>query len=397
MNMEAAAAGRTLPRIPGETRTGRRTVARRAMRLVRAISSIIMLALWLAPSADAATEAINLTEAQLATLDVRMETPRPTTEIPLPDAPARIEVPPQAERVVGAPRAGLITQLRATEGETVEPGQTLAVIQSPDILTLQRDYLDALSAYRLARTQYERDQALYKDGSIAQRRMQETEHTFAERNNGMTAARHMLRGGGFTAAEIATLDAGGQMLPTLDIRAPIGGVVLTRMVSAGDRVDDRQPLYKIADLSTLWGNVSLPAEALLGARIGLPVTISGCAVPGRVVVVGAVVDPTSQTVMLRAALDKPCPQIRPGQMVQAQVYVHHDGTVMMVPRTAVVANGGKDWVFVRQGKGYAAQAVTIAARANDAVYIASGLDAQTQVAVSAIATLKAAWVGMGVD
>ena len=368
---------------------------RRVIRFVWAVPSIVALTLWLTPAGRAATEAIALTEAQLTSLDVRLENPRPTNEIPLPASPGRIEVPPQAERLVSAPSAGLITQLRATEGEAVEAGQTLAVLQSPDILTMQRDYLDALSAYRLAKTQHERDQGLVKDGSISQRRMQETQQAFSARENAVTAARHLLLGAGFTAAELTELDGGGRMLPTLDIRAPIGGVVLARMVSAGDRVDDRQSLFQIADLSTLWVNVSLVAEALHGAKIGLPVAISGCAVPARVVVVGAVVDPTSQTVMLRASLDKGCPQIRPGQVVQAQVFVHHDDPVMIVPAAAVVAKGGKDWVFIREGKGYAAQAVTIAARANDSVYVASGLEARNQVAVSAIATLKAAWVGMG--
>ncbi|MEJ2060881.1 MAG: efflux RND transporter periplasmic adaptor subunit [Gammaproteobacteria bacterium] len=359
-------------------------------------AALIAVTVILSPAArSAAAEPVKLSESQLAQLEVKTVAPKPVTDVPLPGAPARVQVPPQAERVVAAPRAGLITEVRVAEGQSVKQGQVLGGIESPGVLALQRDYLDALSAYHLAKAQYTRDQDLFKDGIIAERRMQETEQAYREKQNALAAARQLLMGAGFTKTDISRLANTQRMSPILEVRAPIDGVVLKRMISPGERVNDQQPLYHIADISTLWLDISLPAEQLAGVRADLPVTVPGCAVPARVILVGAVVDPTNQTIMVRAALDKPCDLLRPGQVVQAQIYSHRDQPVLSVPQQAVVTNAGKDWVFVREGKGYAAQQVHLITRANDQAFIESGLDPKAQVAVTEIATLKAAWVGMG--
>ena len=355
----------------------------------------LLVALWHPPAR--ASEPITLSDAQLAKLDVRTATPVETAEIPLPGAPARVELPPSSERVLGAPRAGLVTRLAVAEGEAIVAGQVLAQLRSPDILTMQRSYLDAAAAFALARTQLERDRALARDGGVSQRRLQESETGFAAARAAMATAGQLLLGVGFDNAGLAALEHGGQLRPEIDLRAPIDGVVLARLATVGDQLAEGQPLYRIADLSRLWLNVALPAESVAEARIGLPVRVAGCDVTARVVLIGAVVAPSSQTVTLRAELEKPCPRLRPGQVVRAEVHVRHDGPVLMLPRAALVGSGGKDWVFVRAGKGFAAQEVRLAARGEASVYIAEGLDAHSEVAVSAIAVLKAAWVGLGGD
>ncbi len=366
------------------------------MKRLSIVTACIAVAVILIPAArGAAAEPLKLSESQLARLQVRTVTPRSVTEVPLPAAHARVQIPAHAERVVAAPRAGLITEVKVAEGERVKPGQVLGGIESPGMLALQRDYLNALSAYRLAKTQYERDRDLFKDGIIAERRMQETEQAYREKQNALATARQLLIGAGFTTADIDRLAGTRRMSPVLEVRSPIDGVVLKRMISQGERVNDQQPLYHIADLSTLWLDISLPAEQLAGVRAGQPVTVPGCTDAARVILVGAVVDPTNQTIMVRAALDKPCPLLRPGQVVQAQVYSHYDKPLLSIPQQAVVTKGGKNWVFVTDGKSYAVQAVTLLTRANGRAFIESGLSPQSRVAVSEIATLKAAWAGMG--
>lgn len=368
------------------------------MKRLSIVAAFIAVAVILAPTVcSAAAEPVKLSKSQLARLEVKTVTPRLVTEVPLPGAHARVQIPPHAERVVAAPRAGLITEVKVVEGERVKPGQVLGGIESPGVLALQRDYLNALSANRLGKTQYARDQDLFKDGIIAERRMQETEQAYREKQNALATARQLLIGAGFTKTDISRLADTRRLSPILEMRSPIDGVVLKRTISPGERVNDQQPLYHIADLSTLWLDISLPAEQLAGVRARQPVTVPGCTNAARIILVGAVVDPTNQTIMVRAALDKPCALLRPGQVVQAQVYSHYDKPLLSIPQQAVVTKAGKNWVFVKDGKSYAVQAVTLLTRSNGQAFVESGLTPKSHVAVSEIATLKAAWAGMGTE
>ena len=49
----------------------------------------------------------------------------------------------------------------------------------------------------------------------------------------------------------------------LNIRAPIGGVVLERLTTLGARLDIQAPIYRLADLSELWLEINIPQESAL--------------------------------------------------------------------------------------------------------------------------------------
>ena len=59
--------------------------------------------------------------------------------------PAKVVVPNAQLRVVSAPQSGLLEALLVSEGESVEAGQPLAQIQSPQLLERQSAYLEARS------------------------------------------------------------------------------------------------------------------------------------------------------------------------------------------------------------------------------------------------------------
>lgn len=340
-------------------------------------------------------EPVPLDATQLAQLDVATRKPTPVNEVPRGDAPARVSVPPAAERVVTAGGEGLITRVLAVEGHSVKPGQTLAEIESPALLHLQREYLDALSAFRLAQSAYRRDQELFADGIIAHRRLQETEQAFQERRTARAAARQLLLAAGMSDTDVEQLEHSRKLRRALPVRSPIAGVVLRQLAVAGSRVSAMEPLFRIADLSTLWLTLQLPAEQAAAVTPGDSVRIEHCGARAEVSTVGAAVDPQSQTVLVRAVLHQPCPSLRLGQLVRARVFIKVSAPVLVVPVAAVVHSKGQAYVFVRRNGKFEVQPVTVAAQADDSAWISDGLSADDEVAVSRIAALKAAWLGMG--
>ena len=117
--------------------------------------------------------------ARAAGIDVtRVQPEAGTTQTMLPGT---VAVPPQQLRIVAAPAAGLVESVLVAPNEPVKAGQPIARLRSTDLLEAQRTYLQALSGEALARQRLARDEQMYREKIIAERRLLTTraDHDFA--------------------------------------------------------------------------------------------------------------------------------------------------------------------------------------------------------------------------
>ena len=241
--------------------------------MIRTRCILFVLALALAGIVQA--ESIPVTQGEIDNLGIRFETPSPATEVAAAEVTARVMVPPAGEAVIAAPLPGLLTTLSVEVGDSVDEGQALAEMMSPDFLELQREFLDALNTYRLAETEIERDRQLHDEGIISVRRLQETTTRSMIASTGLNEHRQLLRIAGLTAAEIHSLQTSQALLDSLEIRAPISGVVVERMATTGQRIDAMAPVYRVADLSELWLQLNVPQEQVSNVVPGMTVSGAG--------------------------------------------------------------------------------------------------------------------------
>ena len=117
---------------------------------------------------------IKISNEQIQKLDIQVDPLIRDNQIPLLYAPAKIVVPANHELLVSSTQPGLITELHANLGDNVRKGQILARIHSPELVSLQREFLTAGSELKLSEMEYKRDQKLFQEGVIAERRWQET-------------------------------------------------------------------------------------------------------------------------------------------------------------------------------------------------------------------------------
>ena len=115
-----------------------------------------------------ASHEVGMTEQQMLGLGLTLVPVERTQWVVIDRLPARVVIPPQQERVVSAPSGGLVTELRVGVGDSVTRGQELATLESPSLISLQRDYLQAGTRLRLAQADLARDRKLFKDGIIAE-------------------------------------------------------------------------------------------------------------------------------------------------------------------------------------------------------------------------------------
>lgn len=309
--------------------------------------------------------------------------------------PAEITIPVGQERVISAPQAGLIDQLFVAAGQSVKKGQPLAHLSSPELLGLQRDYLQALTQKRLADKSFARDTELYKDGIIPQRRYLETESMHEEAAATLSQRRQALRLTGMSDAAIAKLRPESGMQSGITLSATMDGQVLEQMAAVGQRVDVSAPIYRIGNLSKLWLEIHAPLEGLPFVKPGMQVSVPKLQVTGKLIAVIRNVNKSDQTLHLRAEISSGAEKLSPGQFVETVIHLGGDAKYFSVPKTALARQGAETVVFIKTTKGFSPLQVRVISEQGDEAVVDGRFGGNEKIAVTGIAAIKGAWLGLG--
>lgn len=361
------------------------------------MSTLCVLACVLSWANGLAAAEIQISAAQARSLGIETA-PLSLPRLPAFGFPAQVVIPAGRLQVVSAPLPGLVTEILAAPNQAVHKGQPLLRLQSPALVEAQRGFLQALMQERLQREYFQRDERLFNEGIIANSRYLTSRNTLAEAEAVLAERRNMLRLSGMSTDDVAKLQAQHTLTSVIDIRAPLDGVVLEQLVQAGQRVETAAPLYKVAQLTPLWLEISAPLDVLATVTEGAPVTVPAYQAAGKILSVGRSVAAGSQTVMLRAEVTAGAERLRAGQLVEAVLSgdVSAKGTQWNVPNAALTRQQGEAFVFVQTASGFHVQEVTVLREGADSSLISSvALRGDERIAVRGVAALKAAWQGVG--
>ena len=342
-----------------------------------------------------AENTVKISEEHFGNLGVKLGKLEAASQIPLLTAPAKVVVPPEHEYVVSASQAGLITQLNSAIGDHVKKAEVLAELNSSDLVSTQRLYLKALSELELGTVFYQRDKKLAQEGVIAERRFQETRAQYHAFVSEASEHKQLLQTAGMTDAEITQLAKTHKLSSQLHLRSPITGIIMERMVVAGERVDSLAPIYRVANLEELWLEINIPQERVSSLQIGDIVQIENTAIKAKISLLGQSVNPENQTVLARAVIQGKQSTVRPGQSINIQIVQNSDLSLFKVPNAAIAKNEGLSFVFVRNKAGFAVTPVQIIGKQGEESIISGDLSAQSDIAIQGAVALKANWLGLG--
>ncbi len=255
-------------------------------------------------------------------------------------------------------------------GTSVQRGDPLVELYSPDLVTAQEELLLARSLL---------DETAGEPGSRAHRNAQRL----------LESARQRLDYWEISADQIAELEETGRPQRTLVLRAPSSGVVVEKNAFAGAHVSTGSLLYTVADLSRVWLEGEVFEKDLSLVRVGQPAHVQMEAYPGEVShgtvsYVYPTVSVASRTGRVRVELDNPDGRLKPGMYAEIHLDVPGEREVVVVPRTAVLSTGERDVVFVRGSGGVLEpREVTPGLPAGREIEILAGLEAGEVVVSSA--------------
>ncbi|MGH7546779.1 MAG: efflux RND transporter periplasmic adaptor subunit [Gemmatimonadales bacterium] len=289
---------------------------------------------------------------------------------------------------VGPRVPGRIRRVYADIGTHVSAGDTLVVLDSPELAAAQARWAQARVTRDVAARNFERTERLYRDGIVSQRRRLEVEAELREREAELTAALQSLSALG------AEPDTAGSGL--FVIRAPLDGEVVEKHATVGEVVGPETSLFVVGELNRVWLLLDLYETDLRRVRRGLQVRVVADAYPdrrfeARVGLISSVVDTVSRTVKVRVEIANREHVLKPGMFARAGLVLDARPGAIGIPHAAVQTLEGREVIFVAEGGNrFRALPVRLGApRAGGWVEVLQGLAVGDSIVLSGGFALKA--------
>lgn len=208
-------------------------------------------------------------------------------------------------------------------GERVGAGQRLATIYSPELVAAQQELLTASS---LKESQPE----LYK------------------------AVRNKLKLWKLSEKQINAIETAGKVQENFPVFATVSGTVTMKMVEEGDYLKQGQPLYKIANLNTVWAEFDAYENQIASLKEGQTIKVTTNAYrnevfDAKVSFIDPLLNSATRTVVVRAVLQNKKDLFKPGMFVEGIIEGTQTSTenTVSVPSTAVMWTGERSVVYVK--------------------------------------------------
>jgi Cu(I)/Ag(I) efflux system membrane fusion protein len=245
-------------------------------------------------------------------------------------------------------------------GQTVRKGQPLLTVYSPDLVSTQEEYLQALRY----------SQGLSGGSQIA--------HDGAQ--SLVESAKRRLLNWDISESQIEELTKRGIPQKAMTIFAPANGVILEKMVIAGQNIEAGMALYKIADLSKIWAMANVYQEDLPYIKTGLTAEVELSSMPGKtfegkVQFISPVLDMNSKTAQVRIEIPNTSDYtLKPQMFANVRILSPVSENGIAIPEQAVIHSGTRNIVIISPGNGYfKPQEVQLGATADGYVEVLDGL------------------------
>ena len=287
--------------------------------------------------------------------------------------------------------AGLVARVPKNLGDEVKRGDILAVVESQALADLRSEHLAARTRLELARTTFEREKRLWEGKISAEQDYLQARQALAEAEIANRNAAQKLAALGLNPSAVAS--GGAEALTRYDIRTPIEGVVIEKHVVVGEAVKEDATIFVVADLSTVWAEMTIYPKDLNAVRLGQPVTVRSAELKvqaeGRVAYVGSLVGEQTRSAKARVVLSNPNRSWRPGLFVTVDLVAGEAEVPVAVAADAVQTLGDRKVVFGRFGEAFEARPVELGRTEGQLVEVVKGLAPGTRYAAANSYVLKA--------
>lgn len=291
---------------------------------------------------------INFTDAQYKVAGIelgKLETRQITGTF---KANGMLDVPPQQLQSISVPLGGFLRKTDLLQGMHVKKGQLIAVIENPDYVQMQQDYLEAKSQLVYAEADYQRQEVLAKENVNAQKTLQQAKAAFQSLTARVNALREKIKASGLNLTELDK----GNVQSSINLYAPISGYVTEVNANIGKFVNPTDVIFEIVDTDHLHAELTVFEKDVPKLKIGQKVRFTlaneTAERTARVYLIGREIS-KDRTVRIHCHMDKEDSHLLPGMYLKATVE-SGESMVPALPDEAVVDYQGQKFIFIEVDK-----------------------------------------------
>lgn len=236
--------------------------------------------------------------------------------------------------------SGYIEQVNVALGQSVQKGQTLAVLIVPELIDQQANLRMAQVNLDLARKDYQREQQLWSQGISAKQDYQRAENAYRQAQITVQSSQ----------ARLNALGASGNNNGRFLIKAPISGVISKKDIVVGENVQLADQLFVIENLKDLWLEFNLPNTSNIYLQVGQILNFktngSDQNYQAKVQTLNSQADLQTGRLQVRAKVTTQADVLRPNVLVNVFVTDAQAKTALRVQKKALQQVEGKPVVFV---------------------------------------------------
>ncbi|MBI2488770.1 MAG: efflux RND transporter periplasmic adaptor subunit [Candidatus Brocadiales bacterium] len=297
---------------------------------------------------------VELTPEAVQNAGIVVETAGPVRMKTVLELPGEIEL--NADKVVHVvPRvSGVVTEVYKNLGDAVKHGEVIAVLDSREVAELKSAYMASIKRVELARATFERKERLWKEKISSEKDYLASRQALAEEEINLQASRQKLLALGLIQTDLDTVsDKTDRSLTRYEVRALFDGVIIEKHITVGESIKEDADIFVLADMSTVWVDVTVYAKDLNVVKTGQTVTVKSEALSlkaaGTLTYLGPLVGEQTRTAQGRVVVKNPEGRWRPGLFVTIEIVQEEVPVSVAVPVDAIQTF--RDWsvVFVQHG------------------------------------------------
>lgn len=250
---------------------------------------------------------------------------------------------------------GIVKSIYVTDGQYVRKGQTVAMVENTDVVSLQREYYSASKDCEFARLDMQRQQTLDKSGAGIKRNLQEAEKEYNIARAKMQGIAQQLAQMGVTTASASR----GRFITTFPVKAPISGTVSNITASLGSYADMQTPLMTIRDNSAVECDLNVYEKDINKVKVGDPVLLTltnepGTKIYGKVYGMNQYFTDGTKSVAVHVRLESSKfngqrSALFDGEYVNGSIAIGRQRSKAL-PSSAIIRSDGKSYIFALNGK-----------------------------------------------
>ncbi len=296
--------------------------------------------------------------------------------------------------LVNALASGMVTAIKKDVGDMVKRGDTLCVLNSPELLELKTRYVKAFQQYRQSGETYNRAKKLYEIKGIEQRELINRETAYKSDQAEYYSLESAMGTLGLNSKTLGHIkDAVKKddsnrvkafLTPHYHILSPGSGKVITRDLALGEHVEINKTLFKVSNTHNMWALLDAMEKDLQFIEKNKAVEVVTDIYPdlqfkGKVLTLMETIDPDLRTVKVRVEIENPEGRLKPEMYIRGHMEKNLRQSLPAIPSSALVKVAGADGVFLIDTDGFLFTPVQVIDVDSDGFAFVKGLGPEDMV------------------